>query len=136
MSTHAVIFCENSEGTFDGISVNFDGYVFDGGVGELLVTYWTNVKDIKKLCGMKREIRSFGKSFEELDVFDDYNTPICSKSINELKGLTFDQMLNKCGNYDYAYYWGFSNNYEWLLLKSDCTFKSVKGIIEVSRPCH
>ena len=41
MSTTAVIFCKNSEGTFDGISVHFDGYI-DNGVGEQLLNYWTN----------------------------------------------------------------------------------------------
>lgn len=119
MSTNAVIFCKNSEGTFDGISVHFDGYI-DNGVGEQLLNYWTNNEDIRKLCGTKKQIRSFGDSFNEVEFFDDDSNPICRKQIKALKDLTFDQMKNACGQYNYAYFWTKKDdqgNYGWMLFR-------------------
>lgn len=138
MSTNAVIFCKNANGTFDGISVHFDGYV-DHGVGEQLVDDWTNTEDVRKLCAMKKQIRSFGNSFADLDLFDDDMNPLCRKQIRALKGLTFEQMNNICGQYNYAYLWDIKDergNYEWRMWRSDWTWKPVIAILESCRPNH
>ena len=136
MSTNAVIFCKNSEGTFDGISVHFDGYI-DNGVGEQLLTYWTNNEDIRKLCGTKKQIRSFGDSFNEIEFFDDDLNPICRKQIKALKGLTFVQMNNACHQYNYAYFWDViddTGKYEWMLYRDYYTFKPVSVVLDQCRP--
>jgi len=127
MSTNAVIFCKNSEGIFDGISVHFDGYI-NNGVGEQLLTHWTNNEDIRKLCGTKKQIRSFGDSFNEIDFFDDDSDPICRKQIQALKGLTFVQMNNACHQYNYAYFWTDKDeqgNYEWTLYRNYYNFETL-----------
>jgi len=138
MSTTAVIFCKSGVDTFNGISVHFDGYL-DGGVGEMLATHWNNPKDIQLLCELDKQIRCFGKDLDEVEFFNDDKNPLCRKQIRALKGLTYEQMNNQCGNYNYAYLWDIRNitgEYEWFFWKDDYTFKPVKFALEAARPCH
>jgi len=138
MSTNAVIFYKSADGTFNGISVHFDGYV-DGGVGEQLDRFWNDEEMIKKLCETKREIRCFGNDFDDIEFFDDYTNPLCRKNIKRLKGLTYDEMVNRSGNFNYSYFWDTNTKTkrrEWFLIKNGYTFQPVKAILETAYPCH
>lgn len=106
MSTNALIVYKNNSGISNCISVHWDGYIKNG-VGELLHTHWQNPIDISKLCSLKKEIREFGSSMNNIEFYE--SDPYMNKRTKKLKNLTFEMVENYSGNYDYTYVWDESN---------------------------
>ena len=109
MSTNAVIFVEKPNGKYDGVEVNFDGYIritntspfgrksFIEGLGYHLHSYWDDYYDILELC-KGRNVRSI----DGLDV-EKY-----SDTSRHLKNISKDDMERLRHNYCYSYLFAFS----------------------------
>jgi hypothetical protein len=110
MSTNAVIFVEKPNGKYDGVEVNFDGYIRSAtvnrfgrviswieGLGWHLNHYWDDYDDILELC-KGRNVRSI----DGLDV-EEYNDTSC-----HLKNISKDEMEELRHNYCYSYLYAFS----------------------------
>ena len=125
MSTNAIIFFKKKNGKYDGVEVNFDGYIrivnrgcfknsYIEGLGWTLNNYWDCYNDAKKLCASKCNIRSIdGDSIEYY-----------SDSCKDLKNLTAKKMENIRHNYCYSYVYEYSNEreeYTWLAGKAGYT---------------
>jgi hypothetical protein len=110
MSTNAVIFVEKPNGKYDGVEVNFDGYIRSAtvnrfghviswieGLGWHLNHYWDDYDDILELC-KGRNVRSI----DGLDV-EEYND-----TSRHLKNISKDDMEELRHNYCYSYLYAFS----------------------------
>jgi hypothetical protein len=110
MSTNAVIFVEKPNGKYDGVDVNFDGYIRSAtvnrfgrviswieGLGWHLNHYWDDYDDILELC-KGRNVRSI----DGLDV-EEYND-----TSRHLKNISKDDMEELRHNYCYSYLYAFS----------------------------
>ena len=110
MSTNAVIFVEKPNGKYDGVEVNFDGYIRSAnidrfgrvrrwieGLGWHLNQYWDDYDDILELC-KGRNVRSI----DGLDV-EEYND-----TSRRLKNISKDDMEELRHNYCYSYLYAFS----------------------------
>lgn len=110
MSTNAVIFVEKPNGKYDGVEVNFDGYIRTAnvnrfgrvrswieGLGWHLNHYWDDYDDILELC-KGRNVRSI----DGLDV-EEYND-----ISRHLKNISKDDMEELRHNYCYSYLYAFS----------------------------
>ena len=113
MSTNAVIFVEKPNGKYDGVEVNFDGYIritnkslfgrksFIEGLGWHLHQYWYDYDDILELC-KGRNVRSIdGQDVEE---YNDFSRHLKNISKNEMEQLRH--------NYSYSYLYAFSEERE------------------------
>lgn len=109
MSTNAVIFGEKPNGKYDGVEVNFDGYIritntslfgrknFIEGLGSTLHWYWDDYDDVLELC-KGRNVRSIdGQDVEEY-----------SDISRRLKNISKDDMEQLRHNYCYSYLYAFS----------------------------
>ena len=94
MSTNALIAYKNENGKYNVNSIHYDGYIKDG-VGQSLAENWTSFENIKSLCN-GAEIRCLGETLKDTEVFSDY-------AMGRRKNLTFDELCNTAGNYDYSY---------------------------------
>ena len=112
MSTNAVIFVEKQNGKYDGVEVNFDGYIRSAtvnrfgrviswieGLGWHLNHYWDDYDDILELC-KGRNVRSI----DGLDV-EEYND-----TSRHLKNISKDDMEELRHNYCYSYLYAFSED--------------------------
>ena len=109
MSTNAVIFVEKPNGKYDGVELNFDGYIritnkslfgrksFIEGLGWHLNHYWDDYDDILELC-KGRNVRSI----DGLDV-EEYND-----TSRYLKNISRDEMNQLRHNYCYSYLYAYS----------------------------
>ena len=112
MSTNALVVFKNDDKTYDGISVQFDGYI--EGVGRTLYFNWRCPKDVEKLCKENKEVRCLGRDFEETEFY-----PVRKFSrqyIKRFKGMDFYSLLNESGNFDFTYVY---NKGTWWELKKD-----------------
>jgi hypothetical protein len=110
MSTNAVIFVEKPNGKYDGVEVNFDGYIrsanidrfgrvrsWSEGLGWHLNQYWDDYDDILELC-KGRNVRTIdGNDVEEYNDTSRY-----------LKNISKDEMEHLRHNYCYSYLYAFS----------------------------
>ena len=117
MATNALIVCLKKNKRFDGIPVNFDGYI-DDGVGKTLIDYWDKLDDIRKLCAVKKSIRSFGNDFNDIEYYrysweDSWED---LKYNRQFKDMDWNSLCNKSGNFDYTYVWYLG---KWYLLKNE-----------------
>ena len=109
MSTNAVIFVEKPNEKYDGVEVNFDGYIritnnslfgskkFIEGLGWTLHWYWDDYDDVLELC-KGRNMRSIdGQDVEE---YNDISRHLKNISKNEMEQLRH--------NYCYSYLYAFS----------------------------
>ena len=117
MSTNALIVCLNKNKRFDGIPVDSSGYI-DGGVGETLIDYWDNLKDIRNLCAIKQSIRSFGNDLNDIEYYnysweDSWED---LKYVKQFKDMDWYRLCNMAGNFDYTYVWYLG---KWYLLKNE-----------------
>jgi hypothetical protein len=117
MPTNALIVCLKKNKHFDGIPVNFDGYI-DGGVGETLLNHWDNLNDIRKLCEVKKSIRTFGNDFNDIEYYrytwEDSLKEL--KYVKQLKDMDWYDLCNSSGNFCYTYVWYLG---KWYLLKNE-----------------
>lgn len=123
MSTTALIVCLKGNKLFEGITVNFDGYI-EGGVGETLLNHWDNLKDIRKLCTASKSIRNFGIDFNNIEYY-----PYCledAKCASRFKDMDWDSLCNMAGNFNYTYVWYLGR---WYLLKNNNYFKPLNTLI-------
>ena len=117
MSTNALIVCLKKNKRFDGIPVNFDGYI-DGGVGETLLNHWDNLKDIRNLCATKKSIRNFGNDLNDIEYYR-YNWEDSLKAlkyVKQFKDMDWYDLCNNSGNFCYTYVWYLG---KWYLLKNE-----------------
>ena len=117
MATNALIVCLKKNKRFDGIPVNSSGYI-DGGVGETLIDYWDNLKDIRNLCAIKKSIRSFGNDLNDIEYYnyswEDSLEDL--KYVKQFKDMDWYRLCNMAGNFDYTYIWYLG---KWYLLKNE-----------------
>lgn len=98
MGTNAAIFYFNENtNMYDGVYVNWDGYL-EGGVGETLIKFYGK-EEAKKLCtDYRSDICQLTEKFEDIDWYDKH---ICR---NTYKNLNFDDIeLKIIGNVNYTY---------------------------------
>lgn len=102
MSTHAAIYYYDPETElYDGVTVNWDGYIKDGGVGETLFIHWNSPEKVKALCTDERsEIRTLDTNITDTEWYDDESPYRAAK----WKNLTWDKILySNIGQVDYNY---------------------------------
>ena len=118
MSTDAILFFKKDNGKYDGVIVNFDGYIrcvnrrgfkpsYIEGLGWTLNNYWDCYDDAKKLCASKTNIRSING--DDIDFYSD--------SCKDLKNLSKKAMEKHRQNYCYSYIYQYSderNQYNWI----------------------
>lgn len=123
MSTTAAIFYYNPEtDLYDGVTVQYDGYIKDGGVGETLFLYWNSTEKVKELCTDKRSaIRSIDTTI--IDWYDDDDQNRAKRWKNQNWMALID---SKFGSVDYSYI--FKNN-EWYVFNKfkGCTLIPLKN---------
>lgn len=108
MSTTALICTLKNNGKYDGIPVNFDGYL--EGVGRCLIDHWTEHSKVEKFFNMcfkfdNREIRSFGDSFETTEFYPCFKNKYTIQMWKKLTNMTLEKLENMAGNYDFTYVW-------------------------------
>lgn len=118
MATNAFVVIQNEDNTFDGISVNYDGYL--EGVGHILKHYWQDPEEIKRLCKAKRYIRCLNETFDNTEFYPDEKSKEYKEVLNDMKKMDKDKFMNLSGNYCYTYLWTPEN--EWQVLVNDYEF--------------
>lgn len=113
MSTNALIAYKRENGNYNVNSIHYDGYI-NGGVGQSLVENWSSFEDVKALCN-GHEIFCLGENLEKTEIYDTW-------SMNRRKNLTFDELCNAAGNYDYTYIYE-NGIWRWLAHHEDALTK-------------
>ena len=122
MSTTAILFIKKENGKYDGVTVNFDGYIrivqrtcfrnkYIEGLGWTLNNYWNCYSEAKKLCSSKNHIRCI----------DGNDIEFYPESCKDLKNLSEKEMEKRRQNYCYSYVYRYSEerkDYAWIAGKS------------------
>ena len=110
MATNALIVVGFDVDSFYTNNVNFDGYI--DGVGKILFENWNDLEAIRDLCKDNRMIRQLGIDKEHTEFYPVPKTAFAIKMRDRERAVSWDQVLNLTGNYDYTYFW---DGVKWLV---------------------
>ena len=115
MSTNAVVFIKNDQGTYDGTEIVNDGYIdvsdakgrpYGFGAGYILGKYWHDKDEIKELVA-KNAVRNLGNSIEETEFYNWRQTGLDNLTMEKIKSL------------GYSYIYVFNNNNKWMVMNTN-----------------
>ena len=122
MSTHAVVFTKNVNGTFTGTEITSDGYIEivspnrlnrpnTFGAGWLLAQYWHDRDEIEKLT-KGNAVHTLGQGINSTDFYNWRQHGLDNLTFNDIKNL------------GYSYIYIFNDNNEWIVLKQNSKHKN------------